>query len=158
MPVPNKNEPNSALIYFLYIGSKVDRRMRVLVALLSHMLSEPAHNVLRTKEQLGYIVHCSQDTLSGGGHVGIRVTVQSERGPAYLEERVEKFLDTMLGVIRDMNEEVFREYKHGLEKRWREKYKNLTEEVSSFWAQVGSGYLDFYRSESLFLFPFHSVS
>jgi insulysin len=157
MPVPNKDEPNSVLSYFLYMGSKIDRKTRVLVALVAQMLSEPAHAVLRTKEQLGYVVLCGQITLNGASHVGIRILVQSERAPAYLEERVEQFFDTMLGVITNMDEEVFREYKVGLEKRWREKYKNLAEEASSFWAQVDSGYLDFYRSEFLFLLPFRSV-
>jgi insulysin len=73
--------------------------------------------------------------------------VQSERGPVYLEGRVEAFLDYMKSVIESMTEEQFAEQKLGLEKRWREVPKNLTEEVDRFWPQVESSFLDFSRGK-----------
>ncbi|KAI0306722.1 Metalloenzyme, LuxS/M16 peptidase-like protein [Multifurca ochricompacta] len=144
-PVPNPNEPNSALTYYVHYGSKVDRRLRVTAALLTQILSEPAFDILRTKEQLGYIVGASTWTTPGDNETGLRIVVQSERGPVYLEERVEAFLDHMKGVIENMTDEQFVEQKNGLERKWREVVKNLNEEVSRFWAQIDSGYLDFMR-------------
>ena len=141
----NPNEPNSALTYYVHYGSNIDRRLRVTAALLTQILSEPTFNILRTKEQLGYIVSAGAWSALGDNEAGLRIVVQSERGPVYLEERVEAFLDHMKGVIELMTDEEFAEQKNGLERKWREVAKNLNEEVSRFWAHIHSGYLDFLR-------------
>jgi len=126
---------------------KVDRHLRVTAALLTQILSEPAFDILRTKEQLGYIVGAGAWSAPGDNEAGLRIVVQSERGPVYLEGRVEAFLDHMKGVIESMTDEQFAEQKNGLERKWREAAKNLNEEVSKYWAQIDSGYVDFLRSE-----------
>jgi insulysin len=146
-PVPNPNEPNSALTYFMDVGRFTDQRLRVTAALLTQILSEPAFNVLRTQEQLGYIVGCSQWNLPGGNEIGIRVVVQSERGPEYLEKRVEAFLESMKGTIDEMDHKTFQEQKDGLERKWQEAPKNLTEEANRYWAYIDSGHLDFFRRD-----------
>lgn len=151
-PVPNPNEPNSSLTYYLHIGSLTEPRLRVTSALLIQILTEPAFNVLRTQQQLGYIVSCSPWHLPGSGNAGVRIVVQSEKGPSYLDERVEAFLDDMKGVIEDMKEEVFEEQKTGLERKWREEAKNLNDETGRYWAHIDSGYLDFFRRERLNVF------
>ncbi len=150
-PVPNPNEPNSVLTYYVHYGSKIDLRLRVTAALLTQILSEPAFNILRTKEQLGYIVSANMWNAHGDNDVGLRIVVQSERGPVYLEERVDAFLDLMKDTIELMTDEEFVEQKSGLERKWREVPKNLNEEVSRFWAQIDSGYLDFLRRKRLLL-------
>ena len=156
--MPNPNEPNSALTYYVHYGSKIDHRLRVTAALLTQILSEPAFNILRTKEQLGYIVAASGWSALGDNDTGLRIVVQSERGPVYLEERVEAFLDHMKGVIELMTDEEFVGQKNGLERKWREVVKNLNEEVSRFWGQIDSGYLDFLRRKPSPLFPLsHSL-
>jgi len=144
-PVPNPNEPNSALTYYVHYGSKIDRHLRVVAALLNQILSEPAFDILRTKEQLGYIVAANTWTAPGDNVTGLHIVVQSERGPVYLEGRVEAFLDHMKGVVELMTDEEFAEQKQGLERKWREVVKNLEEEVSRFWVHIDSGYLDFSR-------------
>lgn len=153
-PVPNPNELNSALTYYVHYGPGIDRGLRVTAALLTQILSEPAFNILRTKEQLGYIVGASLWSAPGDNDAGLRIVVQSERDPVYLEERVEAFLDHMKGIIELMTDEEFIEQKNGLERKWREVPKNLFEEVNRFWAHVDSGYLDFLRRKlSLFYSP-----
>jgi len=132
----------------MHVGKLTEQRNRVTLALLTQILTEPAFNVLRTKEQLGYVVSCTQWQLAGSGIGGIRIVVQSEKKPEFLEERVEAFLDKMKGVIDDMTPEQFQEQKVGLGRKWREAPKNLNEESSNYWAQVDSGYLDFFRRES----------
>ncbi len=144
-PVPNPNESNSALTYYVHYGKKIERHLRVVAALLNQILSEPAFDVLRTKEQLGYIVAANTWTAPGDNDTGLRIVVQSERGPMYLEGRVEAFLDYMKGVIELMTDEEFAEQKHGLERKWREVAKNLEEEVGRYWMHIDSGYLDFSR-------------
>lgn len=108
-------------------------------------MSEPAFNILRTKEQLGYIVSCSRWLLHGDSQFGIRIVVQSERGTGYLEERVEAFLDTMDTKLEEMEDHEFDDFKKGMQQRWREPAKNLGEEASKYWQHIDSGFLDFLR-------------
>ena len=129
----------------MHLGSRNDSHLRVVGSLLVQILSEPAFNVLRTKEQLGYIVSCSQWGLPGDVYFGIRILVQSERHPTYLEERVEAFLDFIKIKLETMPENEFLEQKTGLERKWREGTKNLVEETNRYWAHIESGVLDFYR-------------
>lgn len=133
----------------MHIGDRTSSTQRVLASLLIQILSEPAFNVLRTKEQLGYVVHCSPWTLSGSGSSGVRIVVQSEKVPVYLESRVEAFLDGMKTVIEEMNDEEFAEQKGGLERKLTEKLKTVSEETNLFWSHIDSGYLDFLRSTPL---------
>lgn len=148
MPVPNPNEPNSSITYFLYIGSANHARTRVTASLLSQIFSEPAFNVLRTQEQLGYVVACGQIVLSRDTHVGIRVIVQSERKPAYLEERVEAFLTSMKAKIEGMGDAEFAEQKAGLARKWLEKPKRIREEAQRFSKYIEAGHLDFFRRDN----------
>lgn len=116
-------------------------------ALLTQIMSEPAFNVLRTREQLGYIVSCSSWTLPGSSEKGLRIVVQSERKPTYLEGRVEAFLDEMKNKLEEMTNEEFQTHKSGLEKKWLETDKNLGDEVARFLFHVNTGHWDFLRSE-----------
>ncbi|TBU42064.1 Metalloenzyme, LuxS/M16 peptidase-like protein [Dichomitus squalens] len=146
-PVPNKNEANNALTYYMSIAKAGDRRRQVLAALVAHILSEPAFNILRTREQLGYIVSASHWHMTGGGQTGLGIIVQSEREPKYLEQRVDAFLGEMREKIASMSDEEFSEHKVALQKQWREAPKNLTEELNRYWPQIEWGYLDFYRRD-----------
>jgi insulysin len=143
--VPNANEPNSSLTYYMHVGNRTSSTLRVTASLLTQILSEPAFNVLRTKEQLGYIVLCSTWVLAGSGCAGIRIVIQSEKGPAYLESRVDAFLDGMKTVLEEMKDEEFEEQKNGLNKKLTEKAKTVGEETNIFWSHIDSGYLDFFR-------------
>lgn len=147
-PIPNINQANSSLTYFAYYGPITDQKLRVVSSLLTQIMSEPAFNVLRTREQLGYIVSCSSWSLPGSSERGLRIVVQSEKKPEYLETRVEAFLDEMKTRIEEMSEEEFSTHKHGLTKKWLEADKNLAEEVSRFLTHINSGHWDFFRSES----------
>ncbi|KIY63428.1 insulin-degrading enzyme [Cylindrobasidium torrendii FP15055 ss-10] len=145
--IPNKNQANSALTYYCHYGpSGGDQRLRVKAALLNQILSEPTFDTLRTKEQLGYIVSSQGWTLAGGKNSGLRIVVQSEKVPGYIEDRVESHLAGMKTYIEEMTPEVFEEQKGGLEKRWREAYKNILEEATSFMWHISTDDLDFLRS------------
>ncbi|KAF8163442.1 Metalloenzyme, LuxS/M16 peptidase-like protein [Crassisporium funariophilum] len=146
-PLPNPNQANSALTYYTHYGSIENQTLRVTSSVLTQILQEPAFNVLRTREQLGYIVSCSAWSLPGSSEKGLRIVVQSEKKPNYLEERVEAFLEEMKGKIEEMTDEEFQVQKTGLEKKWLEADKNLAEEVSKFVVQINSGHWDFFRHQ-----------
>ena len=140
------------MTYYVHTGSLLAPRHRVVCAFLAQYLREPAFNILRTKEQLGYVVDLSHWNAPGMSESGLRVIIQSERTPAYLEERVDAFLDEMKTTLTAMSEKEFDEHKHGLEKYWLEDPKNLKEEAGRFWLQIDTGYLDFFRRECLLSF------
>ncbi|KAE9396984.1 hypothetical protein BT96DRAFT_823914, partial [Gymnopus androsaceus JB14] len=114
-------------------------------------LTKPAFNVLWTKEQLGYIVSCSYWHLAGDTERGIRIVVQSEKTPGYLESHVKAFLEEMKNTVEAMTLDTFEEQKSGLDKNWIEEDKSLVEEASMFMSQINMGHLDFYKSEFLSL-------
>jgi insulysin len=133
------------LTYYLHFGSIVDKKLRIVSALLTQILSQPAFNVLRTREQLGYVVFCSLWLLPGGSERGLRIVVESEKKPGYLEERVEAFLEEMKTELEEMADEEFESHKTGLGKEWLEADKNLKEEAFRLLRQITSGHMDFLR-------------
>ena len=152
-PLPNPNEANSALTYYLHFGSIIDQKLRVVSALLAQILREPAFNVLRTREQLGYIVQCTPWLLPGASEGGLRIVVQSEKKPGYLEERVEAFLREMKTKLEEMTDEEFGLHIAGLEKKWLEADKSLAEEASRMLSRITTGHQDFLRRKCSTLYP-----
>lgn len=164
-PLPNKNNPNSGVSYFVQIGAASSDELRPLAALFSHISREPCFDTLRTKEQLGYLVH------SGGrnqaGSVGFNILVQSNNDPVYLESRIEAFLTGLEKILTDMPEAEFERQKQSyvtegiIVKSLRaltfflprliddklQKVKNLYQESSRLWHNIGNGYYDFKRRE-----------
>lgn len=145
LPVPNPNQVNAAISYYCHVGSISDARLRTTLRLLADLMNEPCFNMLRTKEQLGYIVFCSP--WQGTESTGLRILVQSEKNPKYVETRIEAFLVHMREVLESMSETEFEQHKRGLAHKWTEKLKNLNEETARFWNQIESGYLDFTRRQ-----------
>ena len=73
----------------LQIGLDSTRR-NMLLQLFAQIIKESCFNVLRTKEQLGYIVF-SGVWRQGGVH-GLQFIVQSHKKPKFLDSRIENFL------------------------------------------------------------------
>lgn len=157
-PIPNPDQANSALTYFTYFGPVADERLRVTSSLLTQILSEPAFNVLRTREQLGYIVSCTPWELPGASEKGLRIVVQSERKPNYLESRVEAFFDEMKEKLENLSADEFESHRSGLEKQWLEVSKNIGEEFTKYMFHVNSGHWDFLRSKFLEQHLFSTLS
>ncbi|KZP01147.1 hypothetical protein CALVIDRAFT_475281 [Calocera viscosa TUFC12733] len=142
--VPLEDDPNSSLSYYIQIdGEYTDIRKRTLLALFAHIIHEPCFTELRTKEQLGYIVFSQSFPLAGT--LGLRIAIQSERDPLYLESRVEAFFDFMNKHLDDMSQEEFEKLKEGLNEKRLQKLKNLSEEAHRFLGTIHSGYMDFMR-------------
>jgi len=70
------------------------------------VIGEASFNVLRTQEQLGYIV--ASGVRGYGGVCGVRVIVQSDKSPAYLDERIENFIKITKETIGKMSDEEFK--------------------------------------------------
>lgn len=80
--------------------------------------------------------------------MGLTVRVQSQRDPTYIEERIEAFMVSFEDRLKEMTDEEFVSQKEGLIVKKVERHKNISEETSSFWNRIGSGYYDFTRGRS----------
>lgn len=69
----------------------------VLIELLNQLAYEPSYDQLRTKEQLGYVV--GTGVRRARGTQGFQILVQGDRHPAYVETRIDNFLND-LGVSK----------------------------------------------------------
>lgn len=139
--LPNKENINHCVEYLLFIGSNLDRPLRVKVLLIAQMIDEPLFDVLRTKEQLGYVVGSTAMTM----HTVLawRALIQSEKDGAYLEKRVDAFLTEYEKTIEEMSEEDFEGYKVALINKRLEKLKNLSQETGRFWSHITGEVYDF---------------
>lgn len=142
LPVGNEKEPNSAVVHFTYIGDQTDAATRAQIALIGQIAQEPAFNTLRTKEQLGYVVQASATAT------GLRVLVQSERDPVYVEDRIEAFLSALEKTIDDLSEEEYDRHRESIISKWEESPKNLSEESRRFWQRIEDKYYEFAKREN----------
>ena len=112
-------------------------RRSALLCLLQHLLSEPAFDQLRTKEQLGYIANVSTKCL--GRIEVLRFIVQSNhKDPDYLNSRIEDFLKTYRSeVIETMTEEFLAQNLSAVIENLLEPPKNIFK-VSSIFAKARS--------------------
>lgn len=140
----NKEELNSA-IENLYIVDKFALQdctgdsehllaLEGLCHLVAHLMTEPAFDELRTKEQLGYIVFTGFKRMES--YFGIHIIVQSNhKSPEYLNERIELFLQS----FRDkLTEEALSMNIAAVCDSMLEKPKNMEQDSQSFWNEVAN--------------------
>ncbi|KAI9204048.1 Metalloenzyme, LuxS/M16 peptidase-like protein [Polychytrium aggregatum] len=143
--VPNADNPNSAIEYYLQFGDYANTATRTKATLLSHIINEPCFDQLRTKEQLGYMVFSGLRNQTS--MTGLRLIIQSEKHPAYLESRIEDFLTKMRTILSDLSETAYATHVQAVVSRLLEKDKNLGQESSRVWTHVSSHYYNFRQSE-----------
>jgi insulysin len=141
----NPENVNHCIDYMLHFGDAQDRPLRAKVLLLSHILSEPCFDTLRTKEQLGYIV--SSGPVLGGNQAGFRILIQSEKDCPYLESRIDSFLTGYEEILSAMSEDEFEEHRIGVINSRLEKLKNLDQETGRLWHHITSEVFDFELGE-----------
>ncbi|XP_012283502.1 insulin-degrading enzyme isoform X2 [Orussus abietinus] len=109
-------------------------KSNMLLELLVQIIKEPCFNTLRTQEQLGYIVSCS--IQRSNGVQGLKIIVQSDSHPQYVEERIDAFTESMLKYITNMSEEEFNKHKESLATIRLEKPKMMSVLSAIFWSEI----------------------
>jgi insulysin len=131
----NPDNTNHA-IKVLYQMGPMELDVNANLALLHHLLREPAFNELRTEEQLGYIVHTSIDT-TGDNIKGLLFLIQSDSyDPIHLDARIEAFLERFRTKLVIMSADEFQANVDAVVKNFLEKNKNLGEESTKYWNVV----------------------
>lgn len=125
----------------------VNFKLLAISELFANMISEPAFDQLRTKEQLGYIV--SARLVSNKNVLALRLIIQSGKASAdYLEERIESFLHYFGNVyLPEQADEWFETHKSALINALEEKDKKLTDEFNSLWTEIHSSIYQFNRRD-----------
>jgi len=140
----NQHHPTSALECYLQTELQSVASTSQL-QLMAQILLEPCFDQLRTKEQLGYIVFCG--VRMSNSMQGLRIIVQSDQRPAYLEERVEAFLEQSDAALEAMPQEEFERHKTALITVLSDKPKKMSAQSALYWGEVACGQYNFTRQE-----------
>ncbi|XP_065556618.1 insulin-degrading enzyme-like [Artemia franciscana] len=133
----------SSAVEIYYQCSQEEIHMNTSLDLLCQIISEPCFNILRTQEQLGYIVFSGK--RRGNGVQGLRIIIQSERHPEFLDGRVEAFLECVQGFLESMTDEEFSLHKAALSTKKLERPKTLNSLANFYWNEIASGDYNFGR-------------
>ncbi|GLH05411.1 SFRICE_018075 [Gryllus bimaculatus] len=117
----------------------------MLLELLVKITTEPCFNNLRTKEQLGYIV--SSGIRRANGVQGLRIIVQSDKHPKYVDQRVEAFVHFIKDYLDNLSDAEFERHKESLAAQRLEKPKRLAALSARFWAEITSQQYNFDRAQ-----------
>ncbi|XP_076044547.1 insulin degrading metalloproteinase isoform X2 [Oratosquilla oratoria] len=115
----------------------------MLLELLCQIFAEPAFDELRTKEQLGYIVWSG--VRRANGTQGLRIIIQGDKSPEYLDSRIETFLHKMGGKLEEMSEEDFIKHREALAARRLERPKRLSHLTGRWWQEITANQYNFSR-------------
>lgn len=133
-PIPN--DADSATINAYQYGVP-DVAERVRLLMLGKMISNPAYDQLRTKEQLGYVVFAllmpHLQTLE------MRVIVQgAKKTPDEVDTRIEAVMDNFGQGLQNLTHTEFTRWKASVRSTIAKADQNMGEEADRFWAQIGS--------------------
>ncbi|KAM0124291.1 hypothetical protein ACHAO1_011085 [Botrytis cinerea] len=141
----DRDNVNHCIRYSLPIGDNANRPQRAKTLLLEQIIHEPAFDRLRTKENLGYVVFngCSRATTT----IAYTFTIQSEKTPQYLEQRIDYFLTGYPEIFKNMSGSEFEEHKRSLITQRLKALKNLDQESDRLWSHIESEEFDFELGE-----------
>jgi insulysin len=130
----NENDPNSAVTFYFQKPTR-DVRDYLMVELLSDVIEQPFYTILRTEQQLGYVVYSG--VKSRQGVYSLFLTVQSSTVDGTdLSERVEEFIKVMIKFLDQITEKELDAFKRGLIVRKSEPDRRLTSQASRFWGEI----------------------
>lgn len=139
------NVHRSSCIENYYQCGLQDTRHNMLLELVSQMINESCYNQLRTQEQLGYIVFSG--VRRSNGAQGLRVIVQSDRHPQYLDQRIESYLRGAVKTFEDMEDSEYKQHVEALAHKRLEKPKKLSVRNGRYWSEILSQHYNFNRDE-----------
>lgn len=143
---PNPDNSNSAS-YVMLQNLSEDPKEHVLIELLSSCVSERFYEDLRTKQQLGYIVQSGIRALGKTRFIGF-IVQSSVATNEKLTKEILKFLDNVRpNVLEKLTKGDFAVYVKSLIDSKTESDKQLASEVTRNWGEIGSGRLQFDRTQ-----------
>lgn len=133
-----ETEENNAIELILQAGSDLSLGYEglALLDLICHMAYNSAFGMLRTKEQLGYIVSAHARRTAGGGW-GMSLVIQSSVAlPDKLEERGEAWLKEFRREIKKMTPESIAQEASSVSAQFLESDTKMSQEVTRAWGEI----------------------
>eukprot|EP00977_Amphora_coffeiformis_P025593 scaffold20621_cov156-Amphora_coffeaeformis.AAC.1 len=119
------------------------------LAVLNHLIQEPAYSILRTEEQLGYVVF-SQLKTSGANVKQMMILVQGDAyDPIFVSDRIEVFVQNFRQSLTAMPAEEFATNVEAVFQILTEKKKNLPEEAYYHWQYISNDTFEFDRTKKI---------
>lgn len=139
----DESQPDSSVLCEWQYGHTTIFDSAVL-QVLENYLKEPVFNVLRTKEQLGYLVFSglSKRRLIMSYYIVVESPVASS---AKLTERISAFLQSMVSEIQSLTQDSFEEHKKSILTQLTKKDTSLREQFSYFQSEMQGQAYDFER-------------
>ena len=152
----NPNETNGAVVISVetgWVASHVsesdenDLKTAALMALTSQICGQKFFDDLRTKQQLGYIVHAAGSVQER--RAGLLFLVQSEVPTTEVRTRMLEFINKLDTTIEAVTQEELDEYIGAVITDLKEKPKNQGEEFQRHWTEIEKRRFDFTRKDRL---------
>jgi len=142
-PIPK--DSNNAVVNAYQFGIP-DVADRVKIMMLGKMISQPAYDELRTKQQLGYVVFAvMMPTLST---LQLVMIVQgAKKAPDDVDGRIESVLDNFANNLKNISISEFKGWKASLRSTINVKDQNMGQEADRIWAQIVNDELCFTRKQ-----------
>ena len=129
-----------------YQGRDMSRRERILVGFIGQIVNQHYFNVLRTDQQLGYLVQAGMSQIDR--LPGLAFVVQSPTADAArIEAATDAFLPAFGEVLADMTAADFELLKRSTIAELKQPMQTLNARVGAFWQELRLGYPDFNSRE-----------
>ncbi|KAL0019017.1 hypothetical protein WJX77_001203 [Trebouxia sp. C0004] len=144
-PGPNPSNDNSSIVLTYQVGLDQEHS-NALVDLLVHCAKRDVFHVLRTQEQLGYLVFLSS-WINLSVHSVAFILQSTAFTCQHLERRCEAFLQQYQASLADMTQDSFKAQAEELAKSKLEKVKTLQQQAHRDWQEIKHGSLKFQRRQ-----------
>jgi insulysin len=132
----NENEDNGATVMY-YECMHRNTRCSVSLDLLVQIANKPAFEILRTQQQLGYIVFTYKEQHQGVAGLGF-IVQSNVKSPAVVDRRVEGFLVKLRQLLIDMDDEEWESHIAAVVTAKTEPDKRLSQEINRAWEEIVS--------------------
>ncbi|KAB7506989.1 Nardilysin [Armadillidium nasatum] len=132
----NSTSPNSTLVNY-YQGERGCLRSELINEFVIMAMDEPVFDTLRTKDQLGYHVYCTNRNTYG--ILGISITVNSQADKyscTYVHERMEAFLKLFTENLKNISTEEMESLRETLKNFKLTVDITLKEEMDRNWGEI----------------------
>lgn len=109
---------------------------KVILDLLLRILQKPSHETLKVKEKLGYFIFCVARRTSDTQ--GLRIIIQSDLPPLYIDYRIEKFLEDMKSHLMVMTNEELEYFKRQMIEELITPPKTMLKTAEIYWEEIES--------------------
>ncbi|OMJ90452.1 hypothetical protein SteCoe_7150 [Stentor coeruleus] len=145
--IKEPSETNSAVISLWQIGPE-NEFLQATLSLIDNFINEPCFNILRTKEQLGYIVWSY--TQKFRGILNFLILIQSSvKSPTHIFNRISSFISYMKTCIHSLSDEDFDKLVQSTKKKTFKNDISIKEEFNRFKLEIDSGAYWFDRKEKI---------